>query len=87
LGIGDGLKVFDFHPIHVFLNSSSMAPYYTLKHHVPRLNEATAAEVEPFIYREQGTRSLFLELLQHLSATEASRCVRDVATAWHEETS
>jgi len=34
----DGLKVFDFHPIHVFLNTEDLARYETTReiHHKPQ---------------------------------------------------
>jgi hypothetical protein len=79
LAIGPGLKVFDFHPIHVYMNGADMAPYRRLRSHVPRLQDAGEADVRGLVRSGQGTRSLFLELVEHLSQPgEASLRVRDV---------
>jgi hypothetical protein len=40
-----GLRVLNFHPIHIALDSQSPAPYETLKEHVASLAHASAADV------------------------------------------
>jgi hypothetical protein len=72
---GEGLKVFNFHPIHVYLNSSDMGPYESLKRRISNLSEATvAALVQP----GEGTRTLFLELVDYLAANGHRLCMRDI---------
>ena len=76
---GPGLKVFVFHPIHVYLNSARMAPYESLKWKVPRLAEAAPGDVAPFIERMgEGMQTLFMELVKHLADHGGMSCVRDL---------
>lgn len=60
-----GIKVFDFHPIHVFLNTENMARYEQTRglHQSPR---------ELLVHRckGDGTRTRFLELLGLMSAKQ-----------------
>ena len=61
-----GLKVFNFHPIHVYLNTANFAQYDKLKNEV-RLQTATPEDIE--LYRnktEYGVRDFFLSLLAEL---------------------
>lgn len=57
-----GLKVFDFHPIHVFLNTESLQRYERTRsfHHQP-------AELTKHIYHGYGTHSRLIELLEIIS--------------------
>ena len=61
-----GIRVFDFHPIHVFLNTESMIRYEQTRglHQSPR---------ELLVHRccSEGTRSRFLELLGLISSKQA----------------
>ena len=54
-----GLRVFDFHPIHVFLNSESIDRYNQTRglHHNPK-------ELIKYRYEGYGTRNRLLELLE-----------------------
>ena len=58
-----GCKVFVFHPIHIFLNTDSPARYLSAKkyYHQPR-------QLENFVNPGAGIRTLFIELLEHVSA-------------------
>ncbi len=55
---GHGIKVFDFHPIHVFLNTESLDRYERTRplHHHP-------AELVKHRYEGYGTRNRFMEVL------------------------
>lgn len=77
LGIGEGLKIFDFHPIHVYMNAADMSPYRALAGRGARLQDACEADVAGLVRPGEGTRSLFLELVEHL-AHRPTLCVRDV---------
>jgi hypothetical protein len=59
LADGPGLKVFDFHPIHVFLNTESMDRYERTRplHRKPK-------ELIKHRYEGYGTRSRLIELLE-----------------------
>src|SRR5207249_3938371 len=50
----DGLKVFDFHPIHIYLNSPSVNPYQRFKKQAPRLSESTKAQADSFVHLGKG---------------------------------
>jgi peptidoglycan/xylan/chitin deacetylase (PgdA/CDA1 family) len=77
-----GLKVFNFHPIHIFLNSPDMSGYSTLKQSGQRLSDISLAEAERFIHPGHGSRTIFLELVQHLERTRFSSRVQDLCDQW-----
>lgn len=58
-----GLKVLVFHPIHLFLNTDSLARYEQAKkyYHQPLL-------LEPYRNPDRGIRNLFLETLEFLAS-------------------
>lgn len=62
-----GLKIFNFHPIHVLLNSVTMKPYHDL------LKKIQLNKIEPKILntymnsKEIGTRTLFTQLIEALA--------------------
>lgn len=78
LDVGTGLKVFDFHPIHVYVNGADMAPYRQLTSSVRRLQDARASDFHRLVRPTNGTQSLFLELVEYLSAPRQSIRVRDL---------
>ena len=84
LDSGSGLKVLDFHPVHVYLNSRTMGPYHALKERAPRLPDITAKGVAEFIRDEAGTRTLFIELAKHLNETGESLLMRDIHRRWQQ---
>lgn len=53
-----GIKVFDFHPIHVFLNTENIERYETTRyiHQIPD-------ELKKYVYKESGTRNYLKQLL------------------------
>ena len=69
-----GLKVFDFHPVHVWLNSASFAPYAALK---------AAGWHEPERFRAAGdapgARSAFLTLADRLAAAGGGPTLSELA--------
>jgi hypothetical protein len=75
---GRGLKVFDFHPVHVFLNSADSTPYSGLKKDVPDLAAATEEQMTMHVHRGPGTRGLFVELLEDLGRDGRSLRIRDI---------
>ncbi|MCA9588844.1 MAG: hypothetical protein KC657_26190 [Myxococcales bacterium] len=81
---GEGYRVFDFHPIHVFLNSADMGPYESLKAAVRPLGAATIEQMQPFVHEGPGPRTVFTALADHLAAHGGGARVRDVYNAWRE---
>ncbi len=84
LRVGDGLKVFDFHAIHVYLNSTGVGPYRSLKQRVPRLAEVTPSQAAEFVQTGKGAQTLFLELIRHLSSVGQSMRICDVYKQFNE---
>jgi hypothetical protein len=78
LGIGAGLKVFDFHPIHVYMNAVGMVPYRSLLRRVPQLQNAEEGDFCWPVRNAEGTQSLFMQLVEHLAGSAGSLRVHDV---------
>ena len=74
-----GLKVFDFHPIHVFLNSSAMAPYQELRARTP-MRDVDEAALRPHVSDRPGTGTLFVELLEELAQRAGGLRIGDLET-------
>ncbi len=63
-----GLRIVNFHPVHIALNSAALAPYGELKRLTPRLQDATPACVHSLVNRSSaGTGTAFDGLLSWLS--------------------
>ena len=58
---GSGLKVFDFHPIHVFLNTTSVAHYEEAKadYHSPE-------KLERWVASGEGIRTMLVDILESI---------------------
>ncbi len=78
LALGDGLKVLDFHPIHVFLNSSSLAPYAALKERHPTFDGIRAGQIDDLVEAGEGTATLFAEAVAFLAGRGGGRTVSQV---------
>lgn len=76
-----GLAVFDFHPIHVYLNSPSLEAYEQLKQRVPSLPESTHTDVSDLVWRGEGTRSFLEELLDIVPPQKTLRA-GDIVRKW-----
>ncbi|MEW6470015.1 MAG: hypothetical protein AB1458_13890 [Bacteroidota bacterium] len=60
-----GYKVFDFHPVHVFLNTCSIKEYQEAKVHYHNPEELKKLRNT----RRRGTTDLFVSLLEHIKAS------------------
>lgn len=65
---GNGLKVLNFHPILVYLNSESSARYQELKRMGTRLPDLRRQDVEHLINHGPGIGTFFDEVLDYLAA-------------------
>jgi hypothetical protein len=79
-----GLKVFNFHPVHIYLNSENEAPYQALKQTQPQLAHAPQEHADRYIHAGLGTRSLFVQLLDDVAKQQESFRVKDLAQQWRE---
>ena len=75
----DGLKVLNFHPIHVFLNSATEAPYSALQASSASLRSADLAIAERHVNLRLGSRTVFDEAVEHLVRVGASPTLSDIA--------
>jgi hypothetical protein len=82
LGLDEpGLKVFDFHPVHVFLNTETMDRYEEAKKHYKEPKELAA-------YRNtetRGTKDIFVDLLRHASAGGSAATLGEIAAEWKDK--
>ena len=80
-----GPKVVDFHPLHLFLNSSSMAAYEALKRRVPRLHRATPRDIEPLVNQGDGVMTLFSGLSDAIDGAGTGHTLRELYARWHDD--
>jgi hypothetical protein len=78
-----GLKIFAFHPVHVYLNSRDMNNYNSLKRRCD-IRNCTETEVKPHINNGIGANSLLHELIQHILRLNNSKTISDIAAQWEE---
>lgn len=73
-----GLKIFAFHPLHLYLNSATCEAYETLKgrhRHLPRIPRA---EAESLVRRGPGPRTLLAALLSVVGRDGAPRLLGEL---------
>jgi hypothetical protein len=73
-----GLRVFDFHPVHVWLNSRSFEPYEQLKASKP-LDEVSELDANRFRNSGPGAMTAFLDLADRLASDGGGARVSDLA--------
>jgi hypothetical protein len=78
---GGGLKILNFHPTHVFLNSRTTAAYAQLKLRAPRLSDLTEEVAQGCITEGPGTQTMFRQALEHLAKRESWR-VHDLVSSY-----
>ena len=59
-----GLKVYNFHPIHIYLNTPTYLHYQRFRDSKTDISNMTSSMIEPFINEGPGVRDLFLSLVQ-----------------------
>jgi len=77
---GDGPRIFDFHPVHVWLNSAQFAPYERMKQAAP-LPRLAAEEAARFRHQGTGTMTAFLDLADRLAAADGGARISDLAAS------
>lgn len=75
---GASLAVFDFHPIHVYLNSASMQPYQALKRAAGNLAQASAETVASFVQKGAGAGTAFSGLVRHVAQARLARTIAEI---------
>lgn len=81
-----GIKIYNFHPVHIYLNSPNMKPYGEFKCSLGNrpLCETTKTEIENFIHQGNGTRRFFKELVEKLGGQMDTYCIRDLYRGRHD---
>jgi hypothetical protein len=74
---GEGLKILDFHVIHVYMNARDMARYQKLKEQSP-VNQLKPEDVKPGSMQQPGSGSLFLEIADYLAKNKNSVWLTDL---------
>jgi hypothetical protein len=72
------MKIFNFHPIHVYLNSCSGDAYAEFKAHAEPLTSAPEERAAALVHSGAGTRTFFTALTSMLAERGDSLCVRDL---------
>src|SRR5262249_5240919 len=78
----NGLKVFNFHPIHVVLNSATREPYRALKRREPDITRFAPGETWSAVQLGDGVRVAFLEVLDYLASRPRSARIADIVEEW-----
>ncbi len=61
-----GIKIFDFHPIHIALNSCNYNSYEALKSKIS-ISKSTPSDIDQFKNSGDGVATLFFQLVQKLA--------------------
>jgi hypothetical protein len=81
-----GLQVYDFHPIHIYLNTDRMERYHQLKQYGP-LSQVTPEQVKCHINRDTaGVGTFFEALIDHISLhQQESSTISEIVDQWRRE--
>lgn len=81
-----GLKIFNFHPMYVYLNMDTMHGYEALKNQ-KHLTDASRGDCQPYINQDKGVRTFFLGLLKDIQSRQGqSYKVSELVTLWRRQT-
>lgn len=66
-----GLKVLDFHPMHIYLNSAEPAAYRRLRAACPDLTRLRPERAADYVNPARGTRTFFEQVVERLAGTRS----------------
>lgn len=75
---GLGLKIFNFHPIYIYLNSTNFESYHTIKQRHRELSNVPQRVVDKYVALGEGTRTFLMEMVAYLTKSGQSRRVKDI---------
>lgn len=79
---GDGLRILNFHPIHVFLNSASLQAYGNVKRESPSLTTAPMSLLQAHVNRtSRGTGTAFDAVVEWLARHGGGATISELAAA------
>lgn len=76
-----GLKIYNFHPIHIALNTCDLANYRKLKSNV-LLSQCTPSDIAKFRNNKTGCGDFFLELIKYISK---GNMIKEISEKWSRE--
>jgi hypothetical protein len=76
-----GLKILDFHPIHVLLNSNNMTSYNLLKKKV-NIKDCIPADVIPYISIGNGSESFLKKIINSNPNPLGFKTISEIADNW-----
>jgi hypothetical protein len=72
----DGIEIYNFHPIHIYLNTKDSSIYQKLKQEYPTSISWKKADLQKYINYDPGPQNTFLELI-HSSGT-GGELIKDI---------
>ena len=75
-----GLKIFNFHPVHVYLNGASPEPYRTAKARAGDLREALPQHFDPLVGTEEGAGAMMDRLIAGAARGFRSQKISDLVS-------
>lgn len=82
LELDQRVMVFDFHPIHIYLNSANVESYTLLKQENPHLHTITDRVLSAYVQPGLGTGTFFKEVVEQVATAKKAFCLRDLYDAW-----
>ena len=80
LAMGNGLKIFDFHPMYLYLNCVNLAPGYNkLKNSNARLQDVTKQATDAYRRSGPGPQTLLRQLCRRLSDSGGGNLISELA--------
>lgn len=76
-----GLEVYDFHPVHMYLNSCRMCEYRALQC-LYNISDWSRENVELFVNRQGGALSMLNTVLDGIRKQGGSKTLSDIASEW-----
>lgn len=83
-----GLKIFNFHPIHIVLNSSDRDNYYSCKRKI-NISKCSSTDLQPYINTGYGTGAVFKEIVKKISLSDddllfSGKTISELAIEWRD---
>ncbi len=80
-----GLKIYDFHPLYIYLNYSDMRTHEVIKSK-GRFHELSKDDINPFINNNsKGVRDLFIGFCNYVERKQkSSYTISEITTSWKE---
>jgi len=63
----DGLKIYNFHPIHIILNTNNMHDFKKIQNKV-QMDSLNDEILQKYVNKKKGTKDIFLEILSFLQS-------------------